>query len=80
MSKKNHVVPVVMNEYQYKMMCRLLTGKMAELKMRQRVGTTEYNETKETLERLQNAYEKTLEFEQKNWRLQFVRPDGMPSK
>ena len=48
---------------------------MAELKMSQRVGTTEYNETKETLERLQNAYEKTLEFEQKNWRLQFVRPE-----
>jgi hypothetical protein len=48
--------------------------------MSQRIGTTEYNETKETLERLQNAYEKTLEFEQKNWRLQFVRPDGMPSK
>jgi hypothetical protein len=80
MSKKNHVVPVVMNEYQYKMLCRLLTAKMAELKMSQRNGTSEYAETKEAFERLQNAYEKTLEFEQKNWRLQFVRPDGLPSK
>jgi hypothetical protein len=51
---------------------------MGELKMSQRVGTTEYNDTKETLERLQSAYEKNLEFEQKKWRLQYVRPDGMP--
>jgi hypothetical protein len=69
-----------MNEYQYKMLCRLLTAKMAELKMSQRNGTSEYAETKEAFERLKNAYEKTLEFEQKNWRLQFVRPDGLPSK
>ena len=51
---------------------------MAELKMSQRLGSTEYADVKETLERIQNAYEKTLEFEQKKWRLQYVRPDGMP--
>jgi hypothetical protein len=78
MKRNNHVVPVVMNEHQYKMLCRLLTSKMAELKMSQRLGSTEYADVKETLERIQSAYEKTLEFEQKKWRLQYVRPDGMP--
>ena len=78
MKRNNHVVPVVMNEHQYKLLCRLLIGKMGELKMSQRLGTTEYSDTKETLERLQSAYEKNLEFEQKKWRLQYIRPDGMP--